>query len=92
MAIKGYYLPVRGQKVGGSHARKGTEIVNIIGSYGGFKDIACMIVLLSVLSMVDLSEAKSIASNKLLSNMGAYARTNSVRASWLHNNPLDDTR
>ena len=70
MAMKGYYLPARGQKVSGSHARKGTEILKIIGCQGGIKDIACMMVLLSVLSMAELSEAKSIASNKLFSNLG----------------------
>jgi hypothetical protein len=69
MAIKCYYLPARGEKVYGSLANKGSESVKIKGSQGSLKVIASVMVLLSVLSMAGLSEAKSITSNKLFSKL-----------------------
>ena len=69
MAMKCYYLPARGEKAYGSLANKGSESVKMKGSQRSLKVIASVMVLLSVLSMAGLCEAKSITSNKLFSKL-----------------------
>ena len=91
MAMKCYYLPARGENVGYTLANKGSESVKIQRFQPSIKGIASLMILLSVLSMATLSEAKSISSNKLFSKLGTEAHTNSVRASWSHNNLREDT-
>jgi hypothetical protein len=91
MAMKSYYLPARGENVGYTLANKGSESVKIQRSQASIKGIASVMILLSVLSMAGLSEAKSISSNKLFSKLGTEAHTNSVRAYWSHNNLREDT-
>jgi hypothetical protein len=91
MAMKCYYLPARGEKVGYALANKGSESVKIKGSQASIKGIASLMALFLVLSMAGLSEAKSINSNKLFSKLGKEAHTNSVRGSWSPNNLREDT-
>lgn len=55
MAIKCYYLPARGEKVGYTLANKESEIVKIKGSQASIKGIASVMALLLVLSMAGLS-------------------------------------
>ena len=84
-------MPARGQKVGGSVARNGSEGAFLEGSIGRMKGIASVMVILSVFSMAGLSDAKSVASYNLFSKHGTEAHTNSVRASSAHNSLLEDT-
>ena len=84
-------MPARGQKVGGSLARNGSEGVFLKESLGRVKGIASVVLMLSVFSMAGLGEAKSVASYKLFSKHGKEAHTNSVRASSAHNSLLDVT-
>lgn len=84
-------MPARGQKVGGSLARNGSEGSFLKGSIGSMKGIASVVLMLSVFSMAGVSEAKSVASYNLFSKHGTEAHTNSVRASSAHNSLFDDT-